>query len=95
MDPRNEDASESDGSDLYLGKRNQIEILLEMLSACQQPVRKTHLLYMARINHYQLESYIEMLKKFGMIEDISQPFKGFLITRKGRTLVRVLTEPPA
>ena len=93
MDPRNEDQSEPDESELNLGKRNQIELLLEMLRACQEPVRKTHLIYMARVNHYQLESYIVMLKKFGMIEEISQPFKGLLITRKGRALMRLLTEP--
>jgi predicted transcriptional regulator len=45
---------------------------------------------MAKINHYQLLSYIDMLKRFGMIEEVSAPFNGFVITEKGRTFLKII-----
>ena len=74
-------------------KRNQIDLMIEMLMACREPVKKTHLIYMAKINHYQLLSYIDMLKRFGMIEEVSAPFNGFVITEKGRTFLKIISSP--
>ncbi|MGH9878914.1 MAG: winged helix-turn-helix domain-containing protein [Nitrososphaerales archaeon] len=70
-------------------KRTQLEMILEMLKVCTEPTKKTHLIFMAKLNHYQLLGYVEMLQKFGMIEAISKPIKGFVITEKGRKLLRL------
>jgi predicted transcriptional regulator len=70
-------------------KRTQLEMILEMLRICMEPTKKTHLIFMAKLNHYQLLGYVELLQKFGMIEEISAPIKGFVITEKGRKLLRL------
>lgn len=64
-------------------------MILEMLKVCMEPTKKTHLIYMAKLNHYQLLSYVGLLQKFGMIEEISKPIKGYVITEKGRKLLRL------
>ena len=42
-----------------------------------------------QINHYQLQGYVKMLLKFGMIEEITEPFSGFVITHKGLILLEM------
>jgi predicted transcriptional regulator len=74
-------------------KRSQIELIIEILLACTEPTRKTHLIFLAKINHYQLVSYIETLKKYGMIKAIDKPFKGFVTTKKGNNLLRLFADP--
>ena len=63
--------------------------MFEILKATEEPIRRTHLIYRTQINHYQLQSYLNMLLGFGMIEPVTKPFKGFLITEKGRTLLQL------
>jgi predicted transcriptional regulator len=75
--------------DFTQSKRNQIELIVEFLGACREPVKKTHLIYRLQINHYQVQSYVKMLLKFGMIEEITEPFSGFIITQKGLTLLEM------
>jgi predicted transcriptional regulator len=70
-------------------KRSQIELIVEFLDAAREPIKKTHLIYQLQINHYQLQSYVKMLLKFGMIKEITDPFSGFIITQKGLTLLEL------
>lgn len=70
-------------------KRNQIELIVEFLDGTREPVRKTHLLYRLQINHHQVQNYIQMLLKFGMIREVSDPFVGFLITEKGLAVLEM------
>jgi predicted transcriptional regulator len=75
--------------DTSQSKRNQIELIVAFLDAAREPIKKTHLIYQLQINHYQLQSYVKMLLKFGMIEEITKPFSGFVITQKGLTLLEM------
>jgi predicted transcriptional regulator len=75
--------------DFTQSKRTQIELIVEFLGACREPIKKTHLIYQLQINHYQLQSYVKMLLKFGMIQEITKPFSGFVITQKGLTLLEM------
>jgi predicted transcriptional regulator len=74
-------------------KRNQLELLVDFLNIASEPVKKTHVIYSLQINHYQFQSYLNMLLKFGMIEQIERPFKGLLITQKGRMLLEIFNLP--
>lgn len=72
------------------GRRDQIAMLIELLKETSEPVKKTHLLYRTRTNYYQITRYLNLLQKWDMIENVSQPFDGFRITEKGRTLLRLM-----
>lgn len=74
-------------------KRNQLELLIDFLNIASEPVKKTHVICSLQINHYQFQSYLNMLLKFGMIEQIDKPFKGLLITQKGRMLLDIFNFP--
>jgi len=68
-------------------KRDQLDLLLELLKETKEPVKKTHILYRMRINYYQLSRYLNLLLGLGMVEEITDPLEGFKITEKGRTVL--------
>ena len=70
-------------------KRDKLAILLDMLQVCRTPVKKTHILYKANINFYQLTRYLNLLSAVGMIETVKSPFNGYRITEKGSQLINM------
>ena len=71
-------------------KRGRLEILLEILDETRKPTKKTHLLYNARINHNQLSRYLQILLDLKMVEQISEPFDGYLISENGELLLKLI-----
>lgn len=67
-------------------KRDKLDLLLELLDATSEPIKKTHLIYRLRINYYQLTRYLDLLLKLDMVGEVSTPFEGYAITEKGRTM---------
>ena len=70
-------------------RRDKLDIILRILSIGNSPVKKTHILYKAGINFYQLSRYLDLLLKTGMMEQIDQPFLAFRTTEKGRVLMNL------
>ena len=70
-------------------KRDKLEILLGILEIARSPVKKTHILYKANINFYQLTRYLDLLKGLDMLEEIDQPYKGYRTTEKGRQMLEL------
>ncbi len=58
--------------------------MLKILDIANEPVKKTHILYSAGINFYQLSRYLELLLKLGLLEELKEPFVGYRTTEKGR-----------
>ena len=67
-------------------KRDKLDLVLELLEATSEPIKKTHLIYRLRINYYQLTRYLDLLLKLDMVEEVSSPFDGYAITEKGRIM---------
>ena len=66
-------------------RRDRVQILLKMLQAAQVPIRKTHLMYGAGINFYQLEKHLSFLIGSGMIEELrDDETVAYRTTEKGR-----------
>jgi len=72
------------------GRRDKLEIMLDLLVISRQPIKKTHMLYNANLNFDQLERYLDMLQNMGLIEPVQTPFKGYKITNKGELIARTL-----
>ena len=70
-------------------RRDKLDIILRILDVGSVPVKKTHILYKAGINFYQLSRYLDLLQKTGMIEQISEPFAAYRTTEKGRVLINL------
>jgi len=77
-----------DGKHSY-ERRDKIDIILNILEVTKQPVKKTHILYTAKINFYQLARYLDLVVNMGLVEEISQPFEGYRITEKGRVMLKL------
>ena len=66
-------------------RRDRVQILLKMLQSAKVPIRKTHLMYGAGINFYQLEKHLSFLISSGMIEELQQDDNvAYRTTEKGR-----------
>ncbi len=72
-------------------KRDKLDIMLRILEVANAPVKKTHILYQAGINFYQLSKYLELLLKTGMLEQIEDQHITFRTTEKGRVLMMLFS----
>ena len=72
-------------------KRDMLAIMLKILDIANEPVKKTHILYSAGINFYQLSRYLNFLLKLGLIEELEEPYTGFRTTEKGRACLKLFT----
>lgn len=74
-------------------RRDRVQILLKMLQAANAPIRKTHLMYGAGINFYQLEKHLAFLVASGMIEETNQEDDAvtYRTTEKGRLFSELFT----
>lgn len=73
-------------------KRSEIDLIVEILQNTVEPVKKTNLLYMTRINFHQLVRYLTWLMSKGLVKNIEEPFAGFQITQKGVRFIKILDE---
>jgi predicted transcriptional regulator len=67
-------------------RRDRVQILLMMIQSANVPIRKTHLMYGAGINFYQLEKHLAFLIGTGMIEELRHEDDAiaYRTTEKGR-----------
>jgi len=72
-------------------RRDKLDIILRILEIGNSPVKKTHILYKAGINFYQLSRYLDLLLKTGMMEQINEPFAAFRTTEKGRVMMNLFS----
>lgn len=72
-------------------RRDKLDIILRILEVGNTPVKKTHILYKAGINFYQLSRYLDLLLKTGMMEEVDNPYVAYRTTEKGRVLMRLFS----
>lgn len=73
-------------------KRDRLDIILTILEIANQPIKKTHILYTAKINYYQLTRYLDLLLAMGVVEVTSDPFESYKTTEKGRLLINLFSQ---
>ncbi len=71
-------------------KRDRLDIMVSILELATTPIKKTHILYRANINHGQLIKYLEMLKELGMIKNNNNNL--YIITDKGRIFLDMMSK---
>jgi len=73
-------------------RRDQITVMLDLLSYVTEPKRLTHMLYNSNMSYTQLSRYIKLLKGYGFIQEEEKPFRSYLITRDGKAFVNIMTK---
>lgn len=68
-------------------RRDRLDLMMEVLKATKEPMRKTQLLYKTAMNHEQLTRCLDLLLRHGMIERTIAPFEMHVITENGRALL--------
>lgn len=71
-------------------KRDKLDILLRIIEVTATPAKKTHILYKASLNFYQLNRYIDELVRLGFIKEMDVPFKGYVATERGKQLLAMM-----
>jgi predicted transcriptional regulator len=69
-------------------KRNKLDIIFNILEITMTPAKKTHILYRANINFYQLTKYLDFLLRLEMVEEIEHP-RRYRITEKGKQVLNL------
>src|SRR5690242_5774187 len=72
------------------GRRDELEIMVDVLLNSMQTVRSTHILYKTNLGYNQMKKYLVILIRLGLIERTEKPFRGFRITQKGRAFIELL-----
>lgn len=71
-------------------RRGRLTTIYEMLVVCENaPVKKTHLMYQANLNHDQLQKFLQVLLDKGLcVEETADTRSVYRITTKGNRFVR-------
>ena len=67
-------------------KRDKLTIMMRILDISRTPIKKTHILYKANINFYQVTKYLDLLTSVSMLEKIEF---GYRITEKGLQFLKM------
>ncbi len=78
---------EEDTQSNLVHRRDRHDIIAEILKTARQGMKKTYIMYRARLSHSQLKQYLELLNRNGMIIHDDGVYK---TTPKGLTFVREL-----
>jgi predicted transcriptional regulator len=79
------DSFEEDKRSALVHRRDRHDIIAEILKTARQGMKKTYIMYRARLSHSQLKQYLELLNRNGMIVQDDGVYK---TTPKGLTFVR-------
>ena len=70
----------------YNTKRNQVEILAEILELCREPTAKTHIMYKTNTSYPTMQKFLMQLQKLellGLVDDAPK----YMTTEKGREFI--------
>jgi len=71
-------------------KRSELELIVEILQNTAEPIKKTRLLYLTRINFHQLDRYLSWLISKGLVKYVDEPFTGLQIAPKGMRFIKLI-----
>ncbi len=70
-------------------RRSKLEIIISILHAARENVNATHITYRANLSYSQLQSYLKLLIKNGLISiiDDAEGNRSYRTTPKGQLLI--------
>lgn len=76
------------------GKRDQMKIMVDLLSTLKEPRLATHVMYATNLSYRQLKKYLALLTNIGLTEEIrgEKNQRLFRITERGMFFIDVITK---
>jgi len=71
-------------------RRDQISIMIDLLTILQQPQKLTHILYKSNMSYSQLIKYLKDMKTMEMLIEQNIPHRCFTITSKGKKFLEMI-----
>ena len=68
-------------------RRDSLMIMKDLLENMGEPARLTHLLYRANLSYGQVKKYLDMLIQMELARQVSEPYRAFVVTEKGRAFI--------
>ena len=75
---------------LYQEKRDKLDIMIKMLEIMTVPCKKTHILYKANLNYYQLSRYLNELIDRGLVKEYEESYRYYVVTEKGKEFLTIM-----
>jgi len=72
------------------GRRDELMIMTNLLANMFEPRRLTHILYSTNLSYGQLKKYLTSLQRMGLAEELSEPYRAFRTTDKGRAFIQLI-----
>ena len=73
-------------------KRNNLEVMFDVLKICNNPQISTHIMQKANLSHGQLKAVLEVLEKRRLLEVTERSGKKCLTSAKGKEYVQRYNE---
>jgi predicted transcriptional regulator len=79
---------------LGFGNRESLDIIDLILLVCMKGTMKTHVMYKCNLNSKQVQDYLELLLKFGLIErnDVLNGRNTYKTTERGKRFIKAYAE---
>jgi predicted transcriptional regulator len=76
------------------GNRESLDIINLILQVCENGTMKTHVMYKCNLNSKQVQDYLELLLKFGLLERIDSEIRRsvYKTTQKGLKFIEAYAE---
>lgn len=75
-----------------LERRDSFSIISDLLQNMKEPIRVTHLLYTSNMSYKQLVKYLTNLRKMGLVQEQTLPFRSYIITNEGKRFVEMINK---
>ena len=82
-------------SSIYLRKRSDIDIIADILIEAKKDTLKTHIMYRCNLSHRQLNIYLKLLFKIGLLKSHSNEENNaryYEITSKGLKFLKTYSK---
>jgi len=78
---------------LGFGNRESLDIIDLILLVCMNGTMKTHVMYKCNLNSRQVQDYLELLLKFGLLERATEEKRTtYQTTERGRRFIKAYAE---
>ncbi|MEM2760946.1 MAG: winged helix-turn-helix domain-containing protein [Nitrososphaerales archaeon] len=71
-------------------RRDKLTIMAQILKNVDEPIKKTRLLYRVGMNFQELDRYLHLLIRTGMVSVIGDRTKAYKITEKGQYFLSIV-----
>ena len=64
-------------------RRSELDVIVDILTITSKPARRTKILYQANLSYRQMQRYLDLLVRTGLLAEHANPIRSYQVTEKG------------